>query len=218
MITNRQTLETALKNWLNREDSDTLERIPEFIQLAEQRIFRRLRCRTNEALASGAIAITADALLVPEPTDFAEVKIFLNGSLYDGDQLTVKTDQAYYNRDERDKVGEVSYYTRVPAQSGASYVLWPYGGIVDGDQYNLWYYQRQVLGTGGTDTTKTLTEASGLYLYGALIEAAPYLKFPEELSVWVGGYDRLFDELMADTWESELAGSTPEVSSVYGDP
>jgi hypothetical protein len=54
-----------------------------------------------------------------------------------------------------------------------------------------------------------------LYLYGALLEAEPFLKFPENIPMWQTKYDELFAELMDHAWEAEYAGGTVSVTSAY---
>ena len=204
----RQTLETAIKNWLNRETPDIVARTPDFITLAEVRIFSFLRCRENEAYISPMILLTTDARVAVPPT-LSEVKLFTFG---DSPALSWQSTQRYANRKSTEMTGTPANYSRFLEE----FVIWPFpeGST---DPANLWYYENQVLGTDPNDTTRVLTASPGLYLFGALLEAEPYLKNKDQVTIWQGKYDRAFGDLMGKTWQSEHAGSTNQVKSAYGD-
>lgn len=204
-LNTRQTLEAAIRDWLNREDQSIINRTPDFITLAETRIFKRLRCKSNEVLQTfNNVTIPQ----IPIPADLAEVKLLI----FDDSLLRYRSDQRYAARSNTEISGTASYFTRL----GDQYIIWPWpdGGDARAD---LYYYQRQALGTQPKQTTQVLIDSPGLYLFGALLEAAPYLKFPENVPLWQAKYDQTLDELMDDTWESEFAGSTNSVQNTYSD-
>lgn len=201
----RSTLEIAVRDWLNREDQSVVNRTPDFISLAEVRLFSRLRVRENEATA----VLTPDSsAMVPVPASLSEVKVFTFG----GESLEYKSDQAYFRRGERDITGEASCYSRI----GDKYAIWPFP---DGstNTVTLYYYADQVLGTGANDTTPVLTASPGLYLFGALIAAEPYLKNKDKLNEWKTEYGEAYADITGKTWGSEFAGSTNTVQSAYHD-
>lgn len=209
-ITNRSELEASIADWLNREDAGTIARIPDFITLAENRIFRRLRCRSNETSLNFPDISTSN-FVVPVPADLVEVKTLILDDVI----LVPRSDQQYYSRtnndyNNRDVTGLTRYYTRI----GNEYNLWPtQDGLTSGG--TLTYYNKQILPASGT--TQVLSDAPGLYLFGSLMEAAPFLKFPENVPLWQGKYEQDFAELMNNTWDAEYAGATVTVSSIYGD-
>jgi hypothetical protein len=213
-LSTRKALEESIATWLNREDPETLNRIPDFITLAENRIFRRLRCRSNETLVSAPLV---DSNIV-EPADFLEAMQFIYGYALTGFPLTVKTRQAFYAASQAARTSGVPAYVSrvVTIFIGQSWRVWP--PSADATQvYTLYYYQKQKLGPLDDNTTQVLVDAPGLYLFGALMEAAPFLKFKEDLPQWQQKYAEIYDELMTNTWESEYTGSTVEVTGTYGD-
>jgi hypothetical protein len=207
-VKTRETLETAIKNWLNRETPDIIARTPDFITLAEVELFNHLRCRSNEAYVQPLITLTTDAR-VTLPVNFSEVGLFTLG---DNPALKWKSQERYANRKTTEMSGTAESYSRFLDEL----IIWPFP---DGstEPANLWYYERQVLGTDPNDTTPTLTDSPGLYLFGALLEAEPYLKKKEQVSVWQLKYAQAFASIMSNTWGSETAGSTNQVESVYSD-
>ena len=68
-------LQTAIATWLNRTDLTAY--IPDFIALAEERVYRNLRVKAmetalNDTIASGVIAV---------PSDYIELKsAYIDGS------------------------------------------------------------------------------------------------------------------------------------------
>lgn len=46
------------------------------------------------------------------------------------------------------------------------------------------YYQQQILGPDDGDTTATLTSYPSVWLYGALMQSAPFLRDDERIAVW----------------------------------
>ena len=214
-LATRQELERSIADWLNREDAGTIERIPDFITLAENRIFRSLRCKSNEAYTQ--VADIADVnFVVPVPSDLVEVKYM---AIPANAGLTPKSEQAYYAAQAR--VSQTTwnavtqYYTRLKTTTD-NYYIWPQQAGLSAP-LDLYYYNKQKLGTQVGATTQVLVDAPGLYLFGSLLEAAPFLKYPENIAVWQAKFDQDFDELMGNTWASEYAGGTPTVSEVYGD-
>tara|TARA_R110002020_G_scaffold42958_2_gene125293 strand:- start:3914 stop:4558 length:645 start_codon:yes stop_codon:yes gene_type:complete len=212
-LSTRQDLESAIADWLNREDRTVLDRIPDFITLAEKRIFHnpRMKCRSNEAYISYP-DIGALGFVVPVPPDLRAVKIMTIGQ----GPLNARTDQAYMARaTSKGLTGVCTNYTRLK-RATEEYHLWP---TQDGltNAVELFYYQTQALGSQPINTTQVLTDGPGLYLFGALLEAAPFLKFPNDVPMWAEKFGSAFSDLVGDTHENELAGSTNDVSSVYGD-
>ena len=67
-ITTYSELQTAVSNWLHR--SDLTSYIPDFITLAETRIYREVRARDMETAFSDTIASGAVAL----PTSYIDLK------------------------------------------------------------------------------------------------------------------------------------------------
>ena len=73
-ITNYSGLKASIANWLNR--TDLTSEIPDFIELAENRIFHDVRVPTNEKTVLLTLSSDGYATI---PSDFLEVKdVFFN--------------------------------------------------------------------------------------------------------------------------------------------
>lgn len=176
MITDYSTLKTAIGNWLARADLSAA--IPEFIQLTESAVNRQLFVRermtevTGES-ASGLIALPDDfdTMISLRVTD-GQVKRAIH-------PVTVDHDSAY--------VGTARSYTTV----GSNLRLI---GTDDAD-YTLTYYARIPSLSDSNSQNWLLAKEPGVYLYGALLEAAPYLKDDNRLSVWGAKFAALLDDL-----------------------
>jgi hypothetical protein len=71
-------------------------------------------------------------------------------------------------------------------------------------------------GTGGTVTSNWLTtNAPDVLLYGALVEAEPFLKNDERLALWLSMYKASIKELTTADSKDRHSGSTMVVRSVY---
>jgi hypothetical protein len=205
-LTTYQELLDAAKSWLNREDSKTIDRIPDFVTFGENRIFRKLRTRANEEKTTYLATAGDNTVFVTLPDDFKEVKFVL----YDGKALTRKSDQYLLSKDPSAKLGPPIYYARLinelhwwrSAEENADVVL---------------YYYNQQAHISASEIPDLYLEAPELYLWAALLEAAPFLKHKDKISIWQGKFDGVFNELMDESWQAEFAGSTVEVSNIYED-
>ena len=166
-------LKTAVQNWLNR--SNLTDRIPEFIALAETRIHygskekpfesEPLRIRAMET----SQYTTISAQRVELPVGFLQARrFFLSGSPIRKLDM-VSTDQFWDTY--------VSTYTGPPTQfciEGEEFVFGP----TPDTEYTaqLLYYKAFTSLSAGTDTNWLLTNAPGVYLYGALIEAHSFTR------------------------------------------
>lgn len=173
-------LQTAVSNWMNR--SDLTDRIPEFIALAEAKLNARIMHRSMQTLAT--ISISGETYTLPDA--FAGVvSLRINTSGYERiefrseeqfDQLPVSTS------------GTPRFYTI----AGSTLVFWP----VPGDSLEARFrYRTRLTALSDTNTTNwLLTAYPHAYLYGALMEAAPYMMNDERVNVW----GPLFEQAIAD--------------------
>ena len=180
-------LKTAIANWLKGR-TDLTSRIPEFIALAEDRIAQddRIRIRAMETSADLTINDRDTAL----PTGFLGVRrIYLSGS--PNTRLDFLAPDDYWSRHGSSNTGQPKFYTI----EGENF-LW---GPVPDTTYTgkLLYYKRFTALSSDSDTNWLLTNARGLLLYGALVEAAPYLGNEPRLMTWAALYDDIADKLRA---------------------
>jgi hypothetical protein len=204
-IANYSDLKAAIASWLDR--TDLTAKIPDFIQLAESKIFRKLRCPGNEQWARypAAPSITQTFQI---PNDYIEAKVLMYGTL----PLTRISDQKYLALlAQSDAAGTPKYFTRMKDQ------LYLYPAADYEADVNLIFYESQGPMVLDTDYTRTLLFAPDLYLYGALTAAQAYLIGDERLGVWAGQYNEAMAELNEAAEGNEIDGSTMAINNIYGD-
>tara|TARA_X000001382_G_scaffold115983_1_gene94999 strand:- start:32 stop:631 length:600 start_codon:yes stop_codon:yes gene_type:complete len=191
-------LKTSIANWLNR--TDLTNEIPDFIELAENRIFHEVRVPTNEKTIVLTLSSDGYATL---PSDFLEVKdIFFNYEPLDRVSLTKLYEYT-------DRSGKPTCFAR------ETYRLkfFPTPTVSSSDEMRMIYYY-DVGRLNNTATTNVmLSTAPQLYLYGSLVEASNFLG--SDGSRWENGYQQAFARLIKHARDSEFAGATPEVASGY---
>lgn len=182
-LTDYAGLQASVANFLMR--GDLTAAIPDFIALAEAQMNRRLRVRR---MITRLPAFSIDAEYVNLPADFAGPITF---------KLTS-------NRDVLDCIAPDAIAERKFEMGG---VQSPPGAYcVNGDQFEfdaapvdpygaqLVYYARIPALSDVNTTNWLLANHPDAYLYGALMQSAPYLQEDERLSTWA----QLFTAVLAD--------------------
>ena len=184
-LTNRTELLASIADWLNRSDLTSV--IPDFITLAEAEMKRTLRRATE----STTIYISAGNM--DGPSDMAEpIHLRLSsGDPYKDGTLLLCTPEML--TDVRQRTGYVQgrpthyafydgqlQFAPIPDQS--------YDGI-------LLYAQQLTALTASNTTNAVLTESPDLYLFGALLQAAPYIEHDERLAVWQAKFDNALAQM-----------------------
>ena len=171
-ITNYQELQDAVAAYLIREDLTT--EIKVWITLWEREINGLIRCRKQEKRTETETTATDDILSVP--SDFLLAKLVKIGSTV-LEPLTLQTQQDKYGDATQGKPKSFSVY-------GVGLLLLP-------DQDKIYtvdlYYVSKIPTLSNTNTSNwLLRDYPFLYLYGVLLQAQPYVKNPEEVSLWQG--------------------------------
>lgn len=204
-IANYSDLKAAIAAWLDR--SDLTARIPDFIQLAETKIFRAMRCPGNEQWVTYP-ASSANVQTFQIPNDFIEAKILMYGTL----PLTRISDSKYLTLlAMSDAAGTPRFFTRIKDQ------IYLYPAADYEADIHLVFYETQGPMVLDTDYTRTLLFAPDLYLYGALTAAQAYLIGDERLGVWAGQYNEAMAEVNGAAEGNEIDGSTVSINNIYGD-
>ena len=185
-ITTYATLKTAIADFLNRDDLTSA--IPTFIRLAESRISREIRHWRMETRSTAQLDTQYSAI----PSDFLQpIRLQLTGG-ETGEVAPISTAQMLQLRGERnDEAGAPTHY----ALTAGGLELYPTpDGTYDA---SLVYYARVPALSDSNTVNWLLTEAPDVYLYGALVHAAPYLKDDARIQVWEAlfaqGIDRIND-------------------------
>lgn len=184
-----------MAGWLAR--ADLTARIPEFIQLAESRFNRDLRLSQQQTtltgtVSGGQIQLPADCRAVQS------VRVAIG---------------SYYQ--ELHPLPPERLADTVPTSGFASgYVN--VGGIltlIGGNgtpTFKLTYFQKVPALDSTNNTNWLLTREPGMYLYGTLIEASPYLKDDARTLVWVQQYESILDGMRGED-DSLRYGNTPRM-------
>lgn len=173
-ITTHAELITAVQNWTHRA-SLASARIDEFIDLAESRIRKELRTRDMETESD----VTVSARTAPLPTNYRGLRrVYLDTS--PAQEVRFVTPDYYWATWMSSTTGKPKDYT---IEAG-NFVFGPPPDTT---------YTAKVLGLGLAALTASVTPAlftthPDLYLYGTLVESAPFLGNTARLPEWEGKY------------------------------
>lgn len=186
-ITTYSELKTAIADWLNRDDLTST--IPNFIALAEAQMNRTIRHRKMVTRS----AATLDTPYFAVPSDWqANIRFMLTTNpvtplVYVTPEQMIEDQQIYAAN------GQPMFFTMV----GQQFEVLP---VPDGSYpAELLYYAKIPSLSDAEPTNWLLIESPDIYLYGALVQSAPYLKEDERIGTWASLYQKLHDDmLMAD--------------------
>lgn len=184
-------LQDAVANWLARDDLTS--RIPEFITLAEAKFNRVLlhpRMETRDTLTVDTNLTSPEFLDLP--TDFQTMRsVRLSGVTGKPRlQFMTQTQMDDYRFSTDNVTGQPVYFSIV----GDQMELAP----TPNEDFDVEIvYRGNIPAMASNSTNWLLTLAPDLYLYGALLESAPYIQNDERLSVWGTAVATVIDQLNA---------------------
>lgn len=189
----------TLADWLNR--ADLTMQIPSFIAMAEAMFNNDMRGRTQRG------TVTADAVIgtqyAPVPVDYLEMQsLFLPGMQFPKLEFLTQSQinsPEYYNR--WGASGTPRYFTTVGQQikllptptmdytfEMTYYAMLPPLGIVNETNWLLAFYPN-------------------IYLYGSLLQAAPFLKNDDRLQTWTTLHSDAMEKLHLADERAKYAGA-----------
>lgn len=199
IITNYASLSTAVGDYLAR--SDLTGFVPNFIQNAESKLYRTLRLRTMETALSGTIS--GGVLAVP--SGYLELKYaYVNQS--PTEFLSRMPPEALY-REYPNRSNTAR--PRAIAREASNFIFGPYPDA----NYSIAgiYYTRLTSLDAITNTTNWFTDnAPDVLLYGALLEAVPFLKDDERIPVWRSYFDEAVGTVRREENRENSSGSSPQ--------
>jgi len=183
-------LQDAVSNWLGGR-TDLTSRIPEFITLCEAKLNRELFVRQMETRSTTTADTTdTEPEFISLPSDFQSMRrirlssvtgkprlIYLNGT---------QADEARYGDDNTS--GQPIYFTIM----GSEIELIP---TPDSNYTIEMVYRKYIPALASNSTNWLLTLAPDIYLYGTLLETAPYIKEDERIQVWATGFSQTLESL-----------------------
>jgi hypothetical protein len=195
-ITTYTELKTSIASWLNRDDLTSV--IPDFISLAEAGINRDLR---HYKMIERADA-TLDSRYVQMPADWMETVRF---SITSGDtyrlELVSRDDMLEYRQKTADTSGRPRFYANI----GDTIEVFP---TPDADYtMQLQYYAKTPALSDSNASNWLLLDAPDVYLYGTLIQSAPYLQDDARTQTWAALYAAALQSLQKASDDTRFAGS-----------
>lgn len=190
---------TEIGNWLNR--SDLSSEIPTFIRLFEARMNRKLRTPDQEVSAS--ITLLTNVNTYALPSSVRQVKsVFATNAAGVGAPLTGMSHQRLMD----DFPSTATGITQAYAIQGTSLVIAPYpDGISSGPNLTVVGYNTVPQLDGTTNTSNWLFASHpDAYLYGALTEAAAYLRDDEHLELWRSALDDVLEDILKEANQRKI--------------
>jgi len=191
MISTYSDLKTAIANYLAR--TDLTDQIPDFIRFAEIRLRRELRIR--QMLKTVTTSTTGGDSTVELPSDFLEVRDFV--VVGNPVQPLNYFSPSAFNRNTRTwEIGKPNSYTVL----ANDFQLSPVPDAVYTVQ--LFYFAAPTFLSDSNTSNVFLANTPDALLYGALLEAAPYLMDDARINTW----GTMFDRAMASITRSDEQG------------
>lgn len=196
-LVNYSDLKTSIADWLNR--SDLTATIPDFITLAESGFNKEIRNRKMIKRATATIdsqysAVPADWLqtvdFVIEANPVVTLEFITNEKL---DKL----------RETYTSSGTPKFYTIVGQELEVLPV--PDSATLTGE---ITYYSKIPNLTDVSPTNWLMNSSPDIYLYGSLLQSAPYLVDDSRIPVWASMYQKLVKDLEIADQKARVGDST----------
>lgn len=194
------TLKAAVGDWLSAYD--LVGYIPNFIQNAENRIYRELRVR--QMMTTATINIVAPISSANLPVGYLE---FQRVAVSSTNPLTVLERADNISMLQTYPVGGITGPPRLYTTSRTSITVSPLPDI----DYTLsvLYYKRENAMTDPGDTPWIITDAADLVLFASLCAAVPFIKDDARLILWEQQYQQQKDLLQQLSDREQFSGSKP---------
>lgn len=188
-LSNYTELQASVAGWLARDDLTS--RIPDFVTLAEAKFNRVLlhpKMETRTTLTVNTLAASPEFLDLP--ADFQTIRgVRLSGVTGKPRlQFMSQTQMEDYRYATDNVTGQPVYFTII----GSQIELAP----TPNQNYDVQViYRGNIPALASNATNWLLTLAPDVYLYGTLLESAPYIQNDERLGVWGTALATVIDQL-----------------------
>ena len=205
-INSYSTLQTAVANWLDRDD--LAARIPEFISLCEARFNRTLRLRAMETLDT-TVSTVGGTSTIALPTGYVQMRDFhlttspLTQLQYLAPEMMVRLNAGSLQ-------GKPLTYTiiadtiRLGPTPDSAYTT------------SMLYYKTFDALSGIAPTNWVITNAPDVYLYGTLLEAEPFLMNDARTQLWAQALKESINTLQEQDNKDRHSGSVLRVMNTGG--
>jgi len=186
------SLVNDIQTYLERTDQATLEKIPQFIMLAEQIIAADLKFLGNLTVATSAM-VQGEAT-IPKPARWRKtvsMNVTVAGKRFPVLLRTYEYIREYWPEPTNEDVPKFF--------CDYDYEHWLIGPTpAAAYNYEVLYYERvQPLDSSNQSNWFTQYAPQAL-LYGTLLQAMPFLKNDERMPMWQGNYDRTIEVLKTE--------------------
>lgn len=200
-MTDYSSLKSTIANYLGR--SDLTSQIPDFIQLAEERLRRDLR--TRQMLVVARADTTAGDDTVGLPTDFLEMRdVHLRTT--PASSVSYLSPNSFFATARTTESGKPVNYTILASEIQFA----PIPDAVYGIQ--MLYYGKPQLLSDINITNVFLSNYPDALLYASLGEAEPYLMNDARLATWASLYDRSIAAISTADQNGEFGGQPMSMS------
>lgn len=195
-------LQASIADWLNRVGSPEIaERAPDFIAMAEARFNRDPDLRVRQMVKRATAPLEGGFITLP--ADWLQAKnIQLNVG---GKPLRLE----YVTLEQADDIRADTATDPTPRFfniTGNQLEVVP--TISGSAEIEMTYYAKVPALSASNTTNWLLSLWPDLYLYGALVHSAPYLRDEERVATWAGFYDRAMSEVKLSDERAVFSGST----------
>ena len=201
-FTNYTTFVATVANYLGRDDLGSV--IPDFIELAQERLSRELR--VQEMLKVSTATTTAGDATISFPADFLELReIHIDGTpVYN---LEYQTPDKFFRNGKTTESGIPTHFTML----GAEFQFAP---VPDGTRtVQILYYAKPTFIDGSTASNVFLAYFPDALLYATLAEAEPYLMNDERIAIWASMYDRAIANIRENDKGATFSSATLNVTT-----
>lgn len=202
-------LKSAVQEWLDRDDSETVNQIPNFINFAEKELYRQLRIPPMQKEAY--LQINQGQAYVP--TDWLTTCYILSADGYHKARET-SLDEVMYRSNQKVSEGELVF-----SRMGKRFFFYPeitatvptydkFGNyVVNGSEIIIGYYADQPELTGDAETSTLLTIAPDLLLYTALKHGSVFTQDVEAEKAWQEKQQAAMQQLQEQNSNTDFKGS-----------
>lgn len=199
------TLKSAIANWLDRDDLS--DQLPDFIALNEALFNRVLRIRPMETIVTEATVGGTKSYDLP--TGYVQMReIHLDTSPVTS--LQYITPEMLYRVWAGSSSGKPDSYSIIGDKI--------YFGPTPDSAYNYTMtYYKTFEGLSDSNTTNwVILNAPDVYLYGALLQAEPFLQNDQRIPVWERGLRQALSDLQSQDDKDRYSGSELRVMNTSG--
>jgi len=186
------SLVNDIQTYLERTDDQTLDKIPQFIMLAEQIIAAEIKFLGNLTVATSAMVASDN--VIPKPARWRKT-VSMNVTVAGKRQPVLLRTYEYIRE----------YWPDPTATSAPLYFCdYDYQHWLVGPtptlaySYEVLYYERvQPLDSSNQSSWFTQNAPQAL-LYGTLLQAMPFVKNDERMPMWQSNYDKIIEVLKTE--------------------